>query len=238
MAEDTADWSFWTDWYDGWLAGHRPNPALLEKIVTSDRVDWDDVTKANATIVEIWRNHGSALSKVRAPDTLPGPTRAALREQVAFLLKTSTATSLNTSALSEQIGMALDAWLNATGLNQLPEELAVFDQMKRTLGGIADTLDGTDPEDDKVAALELRVLELEAENKDLLVKLEAALKESSHHPVLLSFYKAFGTTVGVAGATAVIGGSNYLIAQYLGVDSIEALGKLLGRVEWAQRGWE
>ena len=57
MEADPADWSFWIDWYRGWLEGRLPPRALAEEIVTSKDIDWDDPIAANAKIVEIWKRH-------------------------------------------------------------------------------------------------------------------------------------------------------------------------------------
>lgn len=57
MEADRADWSFWIDWYQGWLEGRLPPRALAEEIVTSKDINWRDPVAANAKIVEIWKRH-------------------------------------------------------------------------------------------------------------------------------------------------------------------------------------
>lgn len=220
MTKDTADWSFWIDWYQGWLKGQLPSRGLSQEVATNQEIDWTDPIAANAKIVEIWKRHqANAAPKPPDPDDLKPQRRAALREQVAFLLKTSDATSLTTRALSQQIKIAIDDWCNEQRCNQLPEDLAVFGQMQTTLAGIADTLEDPAPESDKITALEVRVLELEAENKALLAKVNAATKSPDRHPFVLEFHK----TMGKLTAGAIYGGTGYIVAQYIGPEQVQAL---------------
>ena len=217
---DKVDWSFWAYWYDGCLSGRQVPSQLALEIIKSEDINWDDPIAANAKIVEIWKRHqANAAPQLPPPDDLQPPRRKALRDQVAFLLKTSDATSLSARALSEQIRIAIEDWCNAQRCNQLPEDLAIYAQMQATLAGIAGELDSARSEQDKFAALEVRVLELEAENSALLAKLKSAAKSPERHPFVLEFHK----TSGKLAAGALYGGASLVAVNFIGVENVQAL---------------
>ncbi|GAA0290273.1 leucine-rich repeat domain-containing protein [Rhodovulum strictum] len=99
----------------------------------------------------------------------------AVRAHLGFLLRTAPASRVAADTLASQIEAAITAWLNETGTNHLPDELAVFEDIARTLRGFSSALPAAPAEDlpDR-RALETRLAELEEQVARLADELDAA----------------------------------------------------------------
>jgi hypothetical protein len=172
-------WSFWRDWYQGFLDGNPLDWELQRRVALIDDVIWDAGPEAVAEEIE--------RIKVEFEAQLPKQPRFPAYEpdDLRPLIQNRIIATASLQGLAVQISGAIEQYHADTGANALPEALAPLQDMPALMNAIADRLGGIQQPDNispeteqdlraeigrlnaKVAELENRLSALSAEIESL-----------------------------------------------------------------------
>jgi hypothetical protein len=218
-AEDSG-WRFWTRWYEGLLFGGHADWDMLTEIVLIPDADWRQGPRhVNAIIAGIMESHRGGGAGKRAED-LPPPAAARLQAQVAFLLQNATLAGANADVLATQIDAALSLFLNEVGLNDVPEDLRVFEHMAHTLRSLSRSVVAASEDGAELEALRQQVVDLGEQLAALRAEVACIKREGSLGRFLGR--AMLGGAAATAGA-GIVGYAGWFVYHYSSPEILNAL---------------
>ncbi|MCP5037972.1 MAG: hypothetical protein GY945_10275 [Rhodobacteraceae bacterium] len=142
------EWSFWRDWYQGFLDGNPMNWDLQREVALIPDEDWEKGPEHIAGLIE-----GIRKNYDRKP-----LDHAQVKEQAKRLVAQPETTALIASSVADQIDEAMEQYFADANVNQLPEALEPLPHLPPILRQIA----ASSQSDEKIAELEAQIKELVA----------------------------------------------------------------------------
>ena len=147
------------------------------------------------------------------------------------MIESSSATELNAIGLSDQIDLALQRWSYDNSVNDLPDELQVFQSVSILLREVGSSLasvrTGAEKSDKIVAELEKKIFELQLQIMELIKQLDDSRSKEVHGLVAQGFYRTLGATTCAALCTSIVSTASYFIIPEHAPDIIKSLGDKL-----------
>ena len=165
---NASKWSFWLDWYQGFLNGHPLDWELQRRVALIEDTIWDAGPEAVAAEIEkIREEYQRTVTPLpqRFPELEPTSTKR--------LISNAATISPALSGLSFQIESA-QAQFHQFGYNQIPDTFLPLVELPALLNNISSKLDAPAPNSDIEDALRAEVGRLNAK----VIALEAALDEA------------------------------------------------------------
>lgn len=212
LASNEPSWSFWREWYQGFLDGKPLDWELQRRVALIDDAIWDAGLEAVAKEIEkirenFWR---STKEKERYPEFEP--------KSVAHLIENRVIATASLQGLSVQIADAIEQYHAETGANALPDAFASLSEMPSLLEAIASSLkrvpDSGQASPDLVqhlreenGRLNAKISELEQELQKLRL-LDPKLATRSKLGNLFSFLKKTSLIGGIVSGLWVLSGDD------------------------------
>lgn len=163
------EWSFWREWYQGFLDGQPLDWALQRRVALIPDEDWGKGPEHIALLIAAIR------ARFEAEKSKPAERHKELEpSSVEHLLTAPLITANQIDAAAQDIRDAECKYLNDTGANALPEAFQCFPSIALSLAQISQSIRShqTTPsvEDDlqqQIGRLNARVIELEAQLSEL-----------------------------------------------------------------------
>ncbi|MDE4097739.1 MULTISPECIES: hypothetical protein [Rhodobacterales] len=172
---ENGTWSFWRDWYQGFLDGRPLHWDLQRRVALIDDAIWDQGPEAVAEEIERIKGEFAAQrpQEPRFPAYEPNDLRPLIQNRIIA--------TASLQGLAVQISGAIEQYHADTGANALPEAFSPLQDMPALMNAIAQTLgDIQQPEDvssETEQALRTEIGRLNAKVADLEGKLSALSAE-------------------------------------------------------------
>ena len=211
LLERDPEWSFWREWYQGYLDGKPLDWELQKEIALIPRADWKKGPEHIAQVIE----------EIRKKYDRKPLDQEQVTEQAERLIAQPETTALVTSAVADQIDEATEQYFSETKVNQLPDALQPLHLLPPLLRRVA-----ASSQSNRIAELEMQINELVATVGALNDALEKAKGRSRRY---LAVDTAITATVKIA--TAAFWGT--VAAGVSHVTGIIDVGNLLERLSSA-----
>ncbi|MEM7440476.1 MAG: hypothetical protein AAF393_12825 [Pseudomonadota bacterium] len=222
LAEDP-NWAFWLNWHNARLLGEEETDfAIYIRVAELTEKEWAKGYKAVNAKIAGWLK-SSEGPHIPTIESLGANRQAALADQVNWIIQSPTAHRNEVDRIHRELSFCISAYLKAEQLNQLPDDLAFFNDIEATLSKILATLRLPEFDDEAQYDLKHYVLELEAENKLLKEKLASNGFKGRIGKFLDAYSEEFGKEAAKASKWIVVGGSTMVAGRYLGPETIEAI---------------
>lgn len=173
-------WSFWRDWYQGFLDGKPLDWELQHRVALIDDTIWHQGPEAVAQEIERIKAEFTAQhpQEPRFPAFEPNDLRPLIQNRIIA--------TASLQGLAVQISGAIEQYHSDTGANALPEALSPLQDMPALINAVTNTLGGIQQPDnvspETEQALRAEIGRLNAKVADLERKLSALSAEIESLP--------------------------------------------------------
>lgn len=200
LQQDTVDWSFWITWYEAVLKGEPLNWTTLERIALMSSEDWEQGPKhVNGLIAAIVTKF-----KGQASDRFGQATTKPLSQKDSMVLMTA-------DGMSAHINSVIERYHSDTGINQLPEEFRILEELPPIFGRISQiALSGVASNN---SLLDREITELRVKIEELEADLKVAKEKSVSGVFSKAFLEQAGKSLGDWKMWGALGSAAYFFAS-------------------------
>ncbi len=188
LLESGPEWSFWRDWYQGFLIGKPLDWELQKEVALIPDAEWEKGPEHIAGLIE----------EIRKEHDRKPLDQAKLASHVEQLVRNPVSTAITAKGTAELIEQAIGTFLREAPANELPDELIILRDIPQIFRTMATTVSRDEPASEREKKLQAEINHLHGKVSALEAELELAKENALTGTFKNAWVESLGKTFGSA----------------------------------------